>query len=129
MLEQVTDAGTIGAKDTDKMLRKRFWSDLLPKLKEASNHKFDVVKDFDPLCVIVRSIEQEFKHDNFEEEQTSKKKTENKATPALQEIQNMALQLSTQVKEMGQRMQEMKSSNKVPQYSNPELRPASQSRN
>ena len=125
MLERVTDAGAIGAKDTNEMLRKRFWSGLLPKLKEASRHKFDVTKDFDRLRVIVRSIEQEFKHDNFEEEQTSKKTavkmvkaiTDNEATPALQEIQNMVLQLSTQVKEMVQRMQEMKSSNKVPQYS------------
>ena len=137
MLERVTDAGAIGAKDTNEMLRKRFWSGLLPKLKEASRHKFDATTDFDRLRVIVRSIEQDFKHDNFEEEQTSKKtavkmvkaKTENEATPALQEIQNMVLQLSTQVKEMGQRMQEMKASNKVPQYSNPEPHPASQSRN
>ena len=116
MLERVIDAGAIGAKDTNEMLRKRFWSGLLPKLKEASRHKFDVTKDFDRLRVIVRSIEQEFKYANFDEEQTSKKtavkmvkaKTENETTPALQEIQNMVLQLSTQVKEMGQRMQKMK---------------------
>ena len=90
----VTDAGAIGAKDTNEMLRKRFWSGLLPKLKEASRHKYDVTTDFDRLRVIVRSIEQEFKHDNFEEQQISKKtavkmvkaKTENEATPALQEI-------------------------------------------
>ena len=69
MLERVTDAGAIGAKDTNEMLQKIFWSGLLPKLKEASRHKFDVTTDFDRLRVIVRSTEQEFKHDNFEEEQ------------------------------------------------------------
>ena len=38
LLDQVMNAGVVGKKDTDEMLRKRFWMGLLPKLKEASRH-------------------------------------------------------------------------------------------
>ena len=64
-LEELLDrAMNVGKKDTDEMLHKRFWMGLLPKLKEASRHKYDTITDFDRLQVVVRSITHKFKRES-----------------------------------------------------------------
>ena len=71
-------AGVVGGKDTDEMLRKRFWMGFLPNLKEAACNKYDTIMDFDRLRVVVMCIEHEFKYetgensDKFEPKKTAK---------------------------------------------------------
>ena len=45
------------------MSRQCFWRGLKPKLKEASRHKRDLIRDFDQFKVYVRGVEQKFKSD------------------------------------------------------------------
>lgn len=44
-------------KSSDEMLKAKFWSGLLPTLKDASRHKFDSVKKYQDLLVELRRIE------------------------------------------------------------------------
>ena len=45
--------------ETNSMLRSKFWSGLLPSLKDTSRHKYDVTLDFDALRTELRKIEAE----------------------------------------------------------------------
>lgn len=63
LLDRAVNAGVVRDRDTDEMLRKRFWAGLRLRLKEASRHKFDTITDFDRLRVVVRSIAQEYKQE------------------------------------------------------------------
>ena len=65
LLDRALRAGVIQDRDVGEMLRRRFWAGLQPRLKEASRHSFDIIKDFDRLRVVVRAIAHEF---NQEEE-------------------------------------------------------------
>lgn len=82
LLDRAARAGVIHDRDIDEMLRRRFWSGLQPRLKEASRHNFDTIRDFDRLRVVVRAIDHEFKQE--EELPTSQpkepKKTAKRAT-------------------------------------------------
>ncbi len=68
LLDRASHDEVIGQKDTDQMLRKRFFMGLLPRLKEASRHKYDTIGEFDRLRVVVRSIEHEFKGETLDSE-------------------------------------------------------------
>lgn len=46
-------------RSMNDMLRTKFWSGLLPHLREASRHKLEHVRDFDRLRIEVRKIESE----------------------------------------------------------------------
>ena len=82
LLDRAVHAGVLGDKDTDEMLRKRFWTGLCPKLKEASRHKFDSIMDFDRLRVVVRTIAHEFKAEGARDKEVMKesKRTAKMAT-------------------------------------------------
>ena len=61
LLDKAKQVGLIADRDTDEMLRSRFWMGLRTDLKQTSRHKFDTVTSFDRLRVEIRMIEQEFK--------------------------------------------------------------------
>jgi hypothetical protein len=63
MLDRASAAGVVSDKDTNEILRKRFWMGLQLHLKEAARHKYDGIDDFDRLHDVVRLIEHEYKKD------------------------------------------------------------------
>lgn len=60
LLDRATEQSQVKEKDTNEMLRSRFWGGLHQRLKDASRHKFDIIKDFDQLRKEIRSIEREY---------------------------------------------------------------------
>lgn len=60
LLDKAKQQDLLDGRNTDKMLRERFWTGLHPELKQTSRHKYDTVADFDRLQVEIRKIEKEF---------------------------------------------------------------------
>ena len=108
MLDRAVQAGVIGGKDTDEILRKYFWMGLLPKLNEAARHKYDTIMDFDRFRVVVRCIEHEFKGETGQNSDTFKpKKTAKMAavrdepvSPEVRELRGQVHKLTNTVNSM-----------------------------
>ena len=60
LLQRAVEKGHVEVKAKNDMLRNKFWTGLVDdRLKNASRHKYDTVKDFGELLREVRKIEQE----------------------------------------------------------------------
>ena len=112
LLDRAMQAGVVGGKDTDEMLRKRFWMGLLSNLKEAARHKYDTIMDFDRLRVVVRSIEHEFRgeargsSDQVEPRKTVKMAAvrEEPVSPEVRELRGQIHKLTNTVNSMQQQL-------------------------
>ena len=60
MIDRALQARSVDKSNVNSMLCKRLWAGLIPRLKEATRHKFDSINNFDELRVAIRSVEHEF---------------------------------------------------------------------
>lgn len=62
MIQKVQDKGLIDRRTMNEMLRSKLWTGLLDeRLKQATRHKLDMVKDYNELVIAIRSVEQEYR--------------------------------------------------------------------
>jgi len=62
MIQKVQDKGLIDRNTMYEMLRSKLWTGLSDdRLKQATRHKFDNLKDYNELIVAIRSVEQEYR--------------------------------------------------------------------
>jgi hypothetical protein len=72
------DMGAIHPSEVKRMLHDILWNGLRKDFKDASGHKYDTIKDFDSLRVVIRQIE--MKHTL--EQQLYEKEKKSKPNPA-----------------------------------------------
>lgn len=122
LLDRAVHAGVIHDRDTDEMLRKRFWAGLQPRLKEASRHKFDTITDFDRLRVVVRGIAHEFKQEEETQgtQHKESKKTAKRATipeeesKGYDELKGMVCKLASSVEAIQMQLKGMQQGSPAP---------------
>ena len=73
LLDRAMDGSPLPVKSSNDMLRTKFWSGLLPILKDAVRHKFDTVADFDQLRVEARKVEAEMTGSTTEQDLSAAK--------------------------------------------------------
>ncbi len=112
LLDKALQLEAVNPKDTEEMLRSRFWLGLRSTLRNVSRHKYETVKDFNRLRREMRVIEQENLADQGEiEEKAQKVKTSKMATakesqeelPSLKEfreLKGLVQQLTNSFKDM-----------------------------
>ncbi len=59
LLTKATENQKKDPRETEQMLRSKFWASLRPSLRDKSRHKFDTVPTFDKLRIELRQIEME----------------------------------------------------------------------
>lgn len=59
IIGKAQDLGLVPEEDIDKMLHSMLWTGLRQDLKDISSHKYDTVKGFDQLRVVLRQIEKD----------------------------------------------------------------------
>lgn len=57
IIGRAVDRGLVQQKERNGMLHSMLWTGLKTELKDISGHKFDTIKDFDELRVVLRQIE------------------------------------------------------------------------
>ena len=103
-------------KTSDEMLKAKFWSGLLPSLRDASRHKFDTIKEYDNLLIEVRRIESEREKSDSTADKTGKTssaKTESskaqvKMSQSTSSEKSELAEIKTMVKSLAQQVEGMK---------------------
>jgi len=106
MIQKVQEKGLIDRRTMNEMLRSKLWTGLCDeRLKQATRHKFDTVKDYNELVIAVRSVEQEYRGSTG-----GKKKAINQAIQKTEEkdTQGMLHKIGERLDRMEQDIKQMK---------------------
>ena len=118
ILDKAKQKGNLDANVINEMLRSKFWSGLKTDLREASRSKYDMIKSFDELRTAVRRIESEHNERSKQMVKSVDKppkalikmaKVDAKASSddnVLGELKGIVNQLSTEVKDLKQKLEQ-----------------------
>ena len=104
MIQKVQEKGLIDKRTMKEMLRSKLWTGLYDeKLKQATRHKFDTVKDYNDLVIAIRSVEQEFRGSTG-----GKKKAMHQEIKKTSDTQEMFNKISERLDRMEQDIKQIK---------------------
>ena len=104
LLDRASQQEALHSRTLNDMLRTKFWSGLLPHLKEAARHKVESVRDFDQLRIEVRKIESELPDSPIKPEprkgQVKMVNAEETAPSEIETVKGMVCKLESKMEEL-----------------------------
>lgn len=104
LIQRVQERGLIDRRTMAEMLRSKLWTGLSDeRLRQATRHRFDSIKDYDELVVAIRSVEQEYRGQSGEKK-TQEKKAKSQVIQKSAETEDKTLQM---LKNLGDRLEKI----------------------